>query len=82
MHDQENKQSYLSYTLFHPATILCKKDLIDEDTQYPTVNRQEDVRFFDRLNANNAIKSLVSPELYIYVYHGSNTYDRAHFDNI
>jgi glycosyltransferase involved in cell wall biosynthesis len=63
-----------------PSTILCKKSLIDGQVNYPSINKREDKEFVLRLYETKSVFPVIKPILYIYVYHGSNTWDEAHFN--
>jgi len=79
IHDAINNRSYLSRPFFHPATILFHRCLIDKQTLYPSQNLQEDLEFFLKLNAKNAVMPIIDPSLYVYVFHGGNTWNSSHF---
>lgn len=82
MYDQVKAQSYLSFPLFHPATVLCEKGLINANVRYPSLNQQEDSGFVRKLYQVKALFPLINPIMYIYIYHGSNTLKTSRFRRI
>lgn len=79
LYDSVNKDAYMSIPMPPPASILCKKTAITKDLLYRELNRSEDSLFLYNLNQKNTLFPLINPILYIYTYHGSNTWDIAHF---
>jgi glycosyltransferase involved in cell wall biosynthesis len=82
MFDKENEQAYLSYPLMWPGTILCNRKLFDEGQRYPDLEKSEDSNFMTGLFWKNCMSPLIMPSLYIYVYHGKNTWDASHFEKL
>ncbi len=78
--DTTRNEAYLSHPLMPPATILCKKSIIDDSIKYPQLNLSEDLHFFRNLNRNNALKPIIYPALYIYNFHGANSWNVDHFN--
>jgi glycosyltransferase involved in cell wall biosynthesis len=71
--DAVNKTAFMSHILCPPASILCKKSVIDDDALYPARDRGEDSIFLNKLCRRNLLYPITRPDLYIYVYHGLNT---------
>jgi len=82
LYDATKEEAYLSCPMLHPATILCRKNLVNDTTRYPSLNREEDTFFFNELNKRNALVPFIDPSLYIYVCHGKNSWDEEHFNKI
>jgi glycosyltransferase involved in cell wall biosynthesis len=82
MHDSVNKRSYLSYPMFHPATVFCRKDVILDSVRYSSLDFDEDEDFITALYEKNALYAQVYPSLYIYVFHGGNTWAESHFKKL
>ena len=61
------------------GTILARKDKI---LSYPAWRRGEDYWVVHRLAQRGTVVALDWPELYLYIYHGSNTWDRHHFARV
>jgi glycosyltransferase involved in cell wall biosynthesis len=79
MFDQVKKQAYFSIIRLWEGSILCRKDLITDQVKYPAMSRQEDTFFISTVLLKSRIYPVVSPNLYIYVYHGNNTWELPHF---
>ena len=82
IYDAVNHQAYLSYIRMWEGSIVCKKSVIGEDLRYPSMIKAEDSVFVDQLRQTTRIYPQVKPTLYIYVFHGSNTWDIGHFEGI
>jgi glycosyltransferase involved in cell wall biosynthesis len=82
MFDKINHAAYLSHPMFHPATLVCKRQIVTEDICYPSLNINEDDVFIKKLYRENVLYPVVNPILYIYVYHGNNTWNQKHFKQI
>jgi glycosyltransferase involved in cell wall biosynthesis len=65
-------------------TMLCEKSVSKEPAlRYANIDRGEDSVFVFNLRENNLLLTISNPSLYIYVYHGDNTWHRKHWeDNI
>jgi glycosyltransferase involved in cell wall biosynthesis len=61
-----------------PGSILCEKRIFSH-AQYPSVNRHEDTKFLINIFDYNFAIPMIMPSLYIYVYHGQNTFNAKHF---
>lgn len=80
--DDKNKQAYFSLFRLWEGSVLCKKNLITKDLQYPAMSRLEDAIFINLLVENHKVYPIVKPNLYIYVCHGNNTWPRNHFERM
>lgn len=81
--DKVNGDAYLSPpTFMHPASIMCRKDMIGQQDLYTHLNKREDVFFRNNLVEKRMLYPVIAPVLYIYVYHTGNTCDAAHFSEI
>lgn len=77
-----NKTAYLSHSRLWEGSVLCKKELLKKYT-YAKVSKGEDTGVIRSLYAMEQLVIMNSyPELYIYTYHGKNTWERSHFDQI
>lgn len=47
---------------------------------YAEISKQEDTPVIERMLHANQLAGLNRPDLYVYVYHGENTWERAHWD--
>lgn len=79
--DATNVQGYMSYFRLWESTIMVSKATI-RDIRYPALNKNEDYDFTKQVIMNARVYPLICPELYIYVYHGKNTWNEEHFKGI
>lgn len=78
--DTLTKKAYLSRKRLWEGSILCKKSVMaKENVAYPYMAKKEDFYFVEKLLNSNVIYPVHLPHLYIYVYHGDNTWDYNHF---
>ena len=74
------RQGALSHLYPIQGSILCRKKIITEGLKYPSMNISEDRNFAEKLYECNAFFPVINPSLYIYIYHGTNTWNEGHFD--
>lgn len=79
--DAVNKEAHLSVPVLPPASLLCKKSVITPTLLYPSKDKAEDTVFLYTLFRENILYPLTNPILYIYVYHGGNTWSLEHFSS-
>jgi glycosyltransferase involved in cell wall biosynthesis len=80
MYDNLTKNAYLSRKRLWEGSILCKKEvLVKANVKYPFLERGEDFNMVENLLPLNIICPVDIPNLYIYIYHGDNTWDYGHF---
>lgn len=60
-------------------SILCRKDAM---LPYPDLARAEDTPMVEALHDQGKLLLLDRPDLYVYHFHGSNTWDRAHWAKV
>lgn len=77
--DAEKKAAYLSPFRFWEGSIVCEKAVITADCSYASAPRGEDTALLEKLLKTGSVIPVFHPALYIYVYHGENTWNRAHF---
>lgn len=80
LYDTTSKQVYLSFPYPWEGTILCRKVILLQN-QYKNSNIAEDshvVRFLSSRNLLFKIEHV--PFLYVYIYHGNNTWNYKHFE--
>lgn len=82
MFDTIRKNAYLSPPLMWAGTILCKKSIYEGGARYPGMKKGEDQEFLGKLYALNCAYPIVNPALYIYQFHGNNTWDAKHFNSL
>lgn len=74
-------RAYMSYPHPWEGSILCEKK-IHKSIQYANLEKGEDSYFINSLIKRNLLVPIVKPTLYIYIYHGKNTWDYSHFESI
>lgn len=79
MYDESHQQAYLSGFRLWEGSIMCRKDLLTDRIRYPSITGKEDSVFAGELLSYSRVYPLVSASLYIYIYHGGNTWDDKHF---
>lgn len=79
--DNATKRAYVSSEYTWEGSILCDRRALSRNIKYKKLNRGEDTSFVKSLAKRYRIALLSRPYLYIYVYHGSNTWDRAYWES-
>jgi len=77
--DENTQLAYMSFLHCWENTLLCKKEMIYQN-QYAHLNLGEDshiIKFLDNKKLLFHIET--APFLYVYIYHGSNTWNYEHF---
>jgi glycosyltransferase involved in cell wall biosynthesis len=77
--DQTTEQAYFSPIGIWEGTIMCKRELFEKGIRYPTATKGEDTAFMHLLLNGSRIFPVVSSTLYLYIYHGKNTWSLDHF---
>ncbi len=80
MYDCVDQTAYLSPFRLWEGSILCKKSIITPACNYASLVKGEDTILLGNLLSNNSIFPIINPALYIYVFHGNNTWDHDHFN--
>lgn len=64
------------------GSILCKKDLLLQ-YRYPAIKKGEDSVVIETLYSNDLLCIIDNePHIYVYNYHGDNTWEVEHFERI
>jgi glycosyltransferase involved in cell wall biosynthesis len=80
VYDVRSATAYISTTRTWEGSLVVRRDAL---TPYDsTLSRGEDMRPIQSLLDRNQLVLLDRPDLYIYVYHGGNTYDPDHWGEI
>jgi len=75
-------KAYLSNRRLWEGSILCRKERIQQKA-YENITRGEDTVVIEHLVSTGCLHLVEDvPELYIYVYHGGNTWHSSHWDFI
>lgn len=77
--DQPRMSLAISDYRLWEGTILARKDKM---VAYPAWRKGEDYWVVHRLAQKGTVVALDWPELYLYIYHGSNTWDKQHFAEV
>jgi len=80
--DETNSETYYTNTRMWENSLLCKKSLFNEDLNYQSADIDEDSPLLNKFINNDYVYPLIGPTLYIYVYHGKNTWQGLHFQTI
>lgn len=75
-------QAYVSNRRPWEGSLLCKKSLIGEEMNYDDLVKGEDTSLIERLFSGSLVFPIIMPKLYIYVYHGENTWEYEHWKPI
>jgi glycosyltransferase involved in cell wall biosynthesis len=79
IYDVIARESYLSYARPWEGSLLCSKTLL-EAYPYPALARGEDFPVVEKLIVGGYVVLIRNePEIYVYHYHGTNTWNDLHF---
>ncbi|MBC7437262.1 MAG: glycosyltransferase family 2 protein [Bdellovibrionales bacterium] len=76
VHDALTGQSWLSQGRNWDQTVLAERAIMP---LYADLDRGEDVPCIKQMTTQGHLAALASPHLYVYLYHGANVGDAAHF---
>ena len=77
LHDHLTGTAYVSGRRPWEGSLVARRAALPS---YPLLARAEDTQVIAAIARSGHLVLLDRPELYIYCYHGSNTWDRAHFE--
>ena len=82
LYDEKTNEAYLSATRWAwEQTLLCQKSIsANPELRYKNVERGEDSVLLFNLKKYNLLLTINHPDVYIYVYHGKNTFHRNHWE--
>jgi len=80
IYDSVRDVAYLSHIGPWPGTLLCKTSVLRDEIRYPGISKHEDFEVFKKLCKGSLVIPVLMPILYLYHFHGKNTFDPAHFD--
>ncbi|XZF16132.1 glycosyltransferase family 2 protein [Chitinophagaceae bacterium MMS25-I14] len=82
LYDSEQQEAYLSHNRLWEGSLLCKRTLALQYA-YPDVAKGEDTPFIELLYRRLQLYVLGNmPQLYIYNWHGKNTWHRQHWNDL
>ena len=76
MYDEATQSTFLSATRPWEGSLVAERNAVPP---YPDLLRGEDSCVIERMLSENKLVGLDSPQLYLYVYHGANTWERSHW---
>jgi len=82
IYNKLTNQGYLSPPWGWGGTVLCNRKMFKEGVRYPETDKHEDSDFISKLYRKKCLYPVINPSLYVYVYHGSNTWGADHFEKI
>lgn len=83
IYDQTQNEVYLSFTRPWEQTLMCNRKVVkDLNISFPAMEKSEDFHFVKSLIQHNLVFPIIAPNIYIYVYHGSNTWDQTFFHDL
>jgi Glycosyl transferase family 2 len=77
--DGTTKRAYISFNRPWENTILVERSILPT---FPHRVRGEDTPVVEQLVREGRLAKLDAPQLYVYSYHGNNTWDRQHWEQI
>ena len=77
LYDGMTGQAAVSATRTWENSLLARRDAMPK---YPELAKLEDTPLIQAMLAANMLVGLDRPDLYVYVYHGKNTWERTHWD--
>lgn len=77
LYDVDAGKAYISFGRGWEGSIVAKKDLVPA---YPEIAREEDTPVVLKLVEAGVVAALDEPALYIYTFHGANTWGRDHWE--
>jgi len=77
IYDEITDTVHLSNRRAWEGSLLIERSAVPP---YPELSKGEDTSVIKKLVSDKALVSLDSPYLYVYTYHGKNTWDRDHWD--
>lgn len=81
LYDFESKETFFSLYRMWEGTLLCEKETLKKQL-YLDKARGEDTAVVFSLYANNVLYNIMeSPFMYVYIYHGNNTWGESHFNS-
>lgn len=82
VYDKSEKVAYLSNERLWEGSILCQKEPMLQ-SKYESLSIGEDTSVIEYLDSNKLLQHMPSSaHLYIYTYHGKNTWDHQHWSRI
>ena len=81
LYNATTNKAYLSFSYTWDGTILCRKEILLQN-QYANRDHGEDTHVITFLSGKKLLYEINdSPFLYVYIYHGTNTWNSLHFEH-
>ena len=80
--DATANEAYISPMRIWEGSILFEKNIFSDELKYENISKGEDTGLVQKMLVKNYVYPLLAPCLYIYVFHGKNTFDEGHFKKI
>ena len=77
LYDETTRSAFLSARRTWEGTLVAERGVVPP---FPDLARGSDTPVITRLMEEQKLVALDRPDLYVYVYHGTNTWNRAHWD--
>ena len=75
--DELTKMAYISAMRYWEGSLVAERRGL---SVYPALKKGEDTPNIKQLAARSQLHTLDRPDLYCYIHHGTNTYDRKHWE--
>lgn len=83
IYDIQEQNCYISSRRAWEGSLLCNKKYFIEKIKYDNLEKGEDTPAINKLLKHNELTIIDNvPYLYIYQYHGNNTWNRKHFESL
>ncbi|MBC7917305.1 MAG: glycosyltransferase family 2 protein [Rhodoferax sp.] len=79
LYDAVTRTAMLSGSRCWEGSLVARREAVPP---YAEISKQEDTPVIERMLHANQLAGLNRPDLYVYVYHGENTWERAHWDTV
>ncbi len=76
MYDEATQAAFVSAIRAWEGSLVAERSAVPP---YADLRQGEDTRVIDQMLSENKLVTLDSPHLYVYVYHGTNTWERSHW---
>jgi glycosyltransferase involved in cell wall biosynthesis len=76
MYDELTKTAYVSGSRAWEGSMVAERGAVPS---YPDLRRGEDSGVISQMIAERRLVALDGPHLYVYTYHGANTWERSHW---
>jgi hypothetical protein len=77
LYDETTRSAFLSARRTWEGSLVAERSVVPP---FPDLARGSDTPVITRLMEEEKLVALDRPDLYVYVYHGANTWNRAHWD--